>query len=137
MKADKGDCDAIPARVIAPSGPDQLAVLLYPGLERYDGGIRSDNLAVEIVPVDCRSEGSYLLLVPGGHGAEPRFVSAIPLPRYELRVEVPGPFPLVHGREFVERIVSPLEETLCRLGLGNSVHPWTFPDPDDDEWECL
>ena len=36
MKADKEGPDGIPARVIGPSGPGRLAVLLYPDLERYD-----------------------------------------------------------------------------------------------------
>jgi hypothetical protein len=137
MKADENGPDGIPARVIGPAGPDRLAVLCYPDLERFDGGIRAEDLPVGIVPVDLRGEGSYLLLTRLGTKSERRFATAIPLPRYELRIVVPGPFTLMHGREFVEHVVGPLEETLCRLGLANYVHPWTFPDSDSDEWECM
>ncbi|MFL5340747.1 MAG: hypothetical protein ACJ8F7_11400 [Gemmataceae bacterium] len=136
MKADQNGPDGIAARVLGPAGADRLVVLLYPDIAQYGGGVRDDSLPTAIVPAGCRGEGSYLLLTPEGKGADRRFVSAILLPRYELRVEVPGPFPSLNGNDFVRSVVDPLEEALGRRGLGNYVHPWSFPDPDDDDWDC-
>jgi hypothetical protein len=137
MKADLDGPDGVPARVLCPAGAGRLAVLLYPDVGRFGGGTRCEQVDGAIVPEDLRAEGSYLLLVPEAKGADRRFTAAMALPRFELRLEVPGPFRRVHGHEFTRRVVAPLEEALGRLGLSNYVHPWSFPLPDDDEWDCM
>jgi hypothetical protein len=139
MKADEDGPVGVPARILGESRPGEFAALVFPGVEEHGGGIQADGIAADLLPADCRAEGAHVLLTqapgdaPQGYGP---FVSAIALPRYELWLRVPGPFPDRHGDAFVRWVVGPLETELCQLGLTDYVHPWTFPTPDQDEWDC-